>query len=119
MVAAQTRVDGIMKQNSTNASDNASLDSLESDLFGMMISFPRKVTLLIEQAELGGEGTMAATEKINQILDNITAEMTQTKDFDIKKQLDAAYEEMRRFLHGLAKPQGAVNPTDEAARIGS
>jgi len=102
-----------VEQKSTNTSDNPSLASIESNLFGLLFAFPHKLAMLMLQAELDAEGTTAANERIKLLLDNATAEIERTKDFDVKHRLDAVYEEFQRFLKDLPKPQCGDNPNDE------
>ena len=103
-----------MEQKSTNVSDSPSLASIESNLFGLLFGFPHKLAMLMRQSELDAEGTTAANEKLKLLLDDATAEVERTKDFDMKHRLDAVYEEFQRFLKELAKPQGGDNPNDES-----
>jgi len=86
--------------------DPPSLPSVEGNLFGALFGFYQKAMALLREADLDDEKLDVAAERIGQVLEEVTANVTRTKDFNSKGPLESAYEEMKQLLDELSKSSG-------------
>ena len=75
-----------------------SLASVEVDLFGAILEFHKKVMTLLRQSSLDESKMNVVADRIKTLLASATAETKGTQQLNLKERLEAAYEEVRRFV---------------------
>jgi hypothetical protein len=96
-----------MDDQSNKPSDSPSLGPIEGNLFGVLFGFHQKAMALLREADLDDDKLDGVADRIKQLLDGVTAEMTRTKDFNkLEGSLESAYEEVRRLVVERSKSSG-------------
>ena len=76
------------------------LSAFEGSLFGPLIEFHTKTMTLLRSSPLDDSSLESITAQMKTVLDGVTAELTQTKDFNsLQERLDAAYDDVERMVN--------------------
>ena len=90
----------------TNKPDSPSLPSLESGLFGAIFGFHKRTMTLLRESDLDDKNLDVVEDRIKQLLEEVTAKVKRTKDFNLEGPLESAYEEVKRLVDGLSQSSG-------------
>ncbi len=77
------------------------IHALESNLFGAIFEFHKKVMALLRAANLPNDKLAVASERIDHLLRETTEEIKSIQDLNIQPRLDAMYEDVRRMVDEL------------------
>ena len=78
------------------------LAAAETDLFGAIFGFHTKTLTLVRQASLDDEKKNVVAERIKTLLDDATAEVKRTHQWNFTERLEAAYEDVKRLVDELS-----------------
>ena len=95
-----------MDDQSNKPSDSPALSSIEGNLFGALFEFHQKAMALLREADLDDDKLDGVADRIKQLLERVTAEMTRTNDLKLQGPLESAYEEVKRLVDELSKSSG-------------
>ena len=98
----------IRDDQSSKPPDTPSLDSIEGGLFGALFGFHQKAMALLREADLDDDKLDLVADRIKLLLEELTARMKHTNDFDLQGPLESAYEEVERLVDELSKSSGDV-----------
>jgi hypothetical protein len=96
----------IMDDETNKPPNTPSLPSIEGNLFGALFGFHQKAMALLREADLEDEKLDVVEDRIKQLLDQVTATVKRTKDFNLKEPLESAYEEVKRLVSELSQSSG-------------
>lgn len=82
----------------TEKTQKPSLASIEADLFGTLFGFHEKTMALVRQSSLDDEKLRIVADRMNSLLDSVTAEIKERKEFNLTDRLEAAYSEVKRLI---------------------
>jgi hypothetical protein len=88
------------------AEDQPSLASVEEDLFGALFGMHQRILALLRQSSLDEEKLNLLSERIKLVIENMTDAMRQSRDLNLTKRLDSAYEEIRSYAEELTCKEG-------------
>ena len=77
------------------------LASVEADLFGTLFAFHKKAVTLLRESSLDDEKMKVVADRINNLLDNVTAELKRTQQVNLTGRLEAAYDYVKRLVDEL------------------
>jgi hypothetical protein len=80
------------------------LSFLETDLFGTLLEFNKKIVELLQQLAVDDEGKALANQRVESMINDITADIGRSQDFNLKNRLESVYDEMKRLLDEVATP---------------
>ena len=80
----------------------ATLASVEADLFGAIYEFHKKTTTLLRRTSLDDKKLSVVSGRIKTLLDNVTAEVKQAQQLNLAQRLEAAYDDVERLVDELA-----------------
>ena len=92
-----------MDEQTDKPQDSPDLTSLEGDLFGALFRFHEKTMALLRQSSLDNDKLDLVADRIQQLLDDATAEMKRRKDMNLVGRLESAYEEVKRLVEELSE----------------
>ena len=75
--------------------------AVEGDFFGGIMEFYTKTTALLRESSLDDDKRKVVVDRIKALLDDATAEMKRTKQGNFTERLEAAYEDVKRFVDEL------------------
>ena len=81
--------------------DNRQFASVEADLFGTLFAFHKKAVTLLRESSLDDEKMKVVADRINNLLDNVTAELKRTQQVNLTGRLEAAYDYVKRLVDEL------------------
>ena len=90
-----------MTQQSPKPPSPPTLASAEADWFGTLFGFHMKTMTLLRESSLDDEKMKVVADRINNLLDDATAELKRTQQMNIKERLEAAYDEVTRLVDEL------------------
>ena len=76
--------------------------TIEGNLFGELFGFHKKVMELLRNAKLSDDKLELVSERIEQLLGDVTAEINRSKTLDLAGQLESAYEEGKSMVDELS-----------------
>jgi hypothetical protein len=82
------------------------LDSLEGGLFGAISGFHKRTMTLLRESDLDDEEVGVVGNRIEQLLEEVTANVKRTKDFNLEGPLESAYDEVERLVAELSQSSG-------------
>lgn len=80
-----------------------SLASIESDVFGAISGFHKKIMTVLRESSLDDDKLTVVSERVKTLLGNVTAEMKQTKKLKVAEWLEGAYSDIKRLVDDLSK----------------
>ena len=91
-----------------------SLAGVEGSLFGAICGFHEKVIALVRQSSLDDAQRAVVADRIKTMVDDVTAEMKQSKRLNVADRLDAAFEDIQRLVRELlvAREGGQDKPAE-------
>ena len=88
----------------------STLASVEADIFGALIGFHLKTMKLLQQSSLNNEKLKLISDRIETLLANATADLKQARQQNLTERLEAAFNEISRFVDELSSaPAGSNN----------
>jgi len=81
-----------------------SLASVEGGLLGALLVFHQRIMTLLRGSSLDEEKVKLVSERVMLLLDHATAEMKRSKDLDLQGRLESVYEQAKRLVDDLSKP---------------
>ena len=87
--------------------EEPSLASLEGDLFGALFGMHQRISALLRQSSLDETKLNLLSERIELVIENMTDAMKQSRDLNLAKRLDSAYEEIRSYAAELSSKVGS------------
>ena len=96
----------IMDDETNKLPDTPSLPSIEGNLFGALFEFHQKAMALLREADLNDDKLDGVANRIKQLLEEVTANVTRTRDFNLEGPLKSAYEEVKRLVDEFSKSSG-------------
>lgn len=91
-----------MSEQAPKPSSSPPLASVEADFCGTIFGFFTRTISLLRESSLDGDQRKIVAERIHSLIDNATVEMKQTKQLDLTKPLQAAYDEIKRLIEELS-----------------
>jgi hypothetical protein len=92
-----------MDDKTNKPAETSRLDSIEGGLFGAIFGFHKRTMTLLRESDLDDEEVGMVENRIEQLLEEVTANVKRTKDFNLQGPLDSAYEEVKRLVDELSK----------------
>ena len=86
----------------TEQPNTPTVTAVEADFFRTIMEFYTKTTTLVRQASLDDEKKKVVSERINALLDDVTAEIKRTKQWSLTEPLQVVYVEVERFVEELS-----------------
>ena len=96
--------------------DNEPFASVEADLFGTLFAFHKRTMTLLRESSLDDEKMKVVADRIKTLLDAATAKMKATQQVNLTQRLDAAYDEVMRFVEELSHSDGGDKKTTAKPR---
>jgi hypothetical protein len=90
-----------MTEQSPKLSSPPTLASAEADWLRALFGFHTKTMTLLRESSLDDEKMKVVADRINNLLDDATAELKRTQQMNIKERLEAAYDEVKRLVDEL------------------
>lgn len=91
-----------MSEQDSKSPDKASVSTFEGNLFGELFGFHKKTMDLLRNSGLKDDKLKLVSERISQLLANVTAESEHTRNLDLAGPLESAYEEVKRMVDELS-----------------
>ncbi|MEO2032770.1 MAG: hypothetical protein ABGZ35_11860 [Planctomycetaceae bacterium] len=91
-----------MPEQSDKRPAEPTLSTIEGNLFGELFGFHKKVMELLRNAKLSDDKLELVSERIEQLLGDVTAEINRSKTLDLAGQLESAYEEGKSMVDELS-----------------
>ena len=86
----------------TKSTGTPNLASLEGDLFGTLFGFLMKSMTLLRESSLDDEKRKLVADRLNSLIADVTAEMTQSQQVNLTERLEAIYDEVKRLIKELS-----------------
>jgi len=93
-----------MDKKNRRTSETPDIAAVEADLFQDLFLFHKKAMDLLRNSGLEDDKLDLVANRIKQLLADVTAEMQQTKNLNLKEPLESAYEELKRMVAELSDP---------------
>ena len=95
-----------MKKQKTKKADKLDISSIETGLVGALFGFHRRVVTLLRQSSLDGAKLKMLSERIELVIQNVTAEIERSQDVNLAERFELAYEEIRCLVEELSGKDG-------------
>ena len=82
--------------------EQPSFASVEEDVFEALAGFQQRVVAMLRQSSLDDGTAKVLSRHIKLVIQDITAEMKGSRDFNLARRLESAYEEIRRLVEDLS-----------------
>ena len=82
--------------------ERPSLASAEEDIYEALAGFQQRVVTMLRQSSLDDGTTKVLARHIKSVIQEIINEMKGSRDFDLARRLESAYEEMERLVDDLS-----------------
>jgi hypothetical protein len=90
-----------MDERKRKSPDNPNLAAFEGNLFGALFAFHKNVTDLLRNSGLDDDKLTLILARIEQLLDEAASEVKRTKNLDLARSLESAYEELKSMVDEL------------------
>lgn len=91
-----------MDEQNSKSPDKSNLAAFEGNLFEVLFGFHEKAMDLLRNSGLDDDKLKLVSERIERLLADATAEIKRTKNLNLAKPLESAYEEVKSMVDELS-----------------
>lgn len=91
-----------MKKQNPKSPSGPTLASLEVDLFGTLMDFHTRTMTVLRESSLNDEKRKLVGDRLESLIADATAEMSQSQQVNLTERLSAIYDEVKRLIEELS-----------------
>ena len=92
-----------MGEQDSESPDKSNFSTFEGNLFGALLGFHETLMDLLRNSGLKDDKLKLVSDRIKQLLADVTSETERTGTFDLAAMLDSAYDEVKGMVEELSR----------------